>query len=274
MINPLVSIVITTKNSERTLGKLLKSIKKQTYPKMEVIVVDNNSVDATIIVTKKFTKKVFNKGPERSMQRNYGVSKSRGEYVLILDSDMVLTKNVVSECVELINKQKDIKEIKIPEKSFGLGIWSEAKKLEREMNEGEGYFESARFFDKKIFWDFNGFDEKMTGPEDWDLPQRIAKKFKVGRINSYIMHDEGRQTLYNLARKKYYYGLSAHKYLKKQKLSVFSPATIYLFRAGFYKRFYMLFSNPIVSIAMIIMLIVETISGGIGYIVGRIRVES
>jgi len=45
--NPLVSVIITTRNSERTIDKCLSSIKQQTYKNIEIIVVDNNSADKT-----------------------------------------------------------------------------------------------------------------------------------------------------------------------------------------------------------------------------------
>src|SRR3989338_5625100 len=164
MRKPLVSAVITTLNSDKTLGKLLTSIKGQSYHPVEIIVVDNNSTDETLKVAKNFTDKVFTKGPERS---------------------------------------------------FGDGFWAKAKILEREIHQGENYFEAARFFPQKLFWEFGGYDETLTGPEDWDLPQRLAKKHRVGRIKSFILHNEGCPTLFKLAKRKYYYGLSAHQYLKK-----------------------------------------------------------
>ncbi len=45
--NPLVSIIITTRNSDRTIDKCLNSIKEQSYKNTEIIVVDNNSTDGT-----------------------------------------------------------------------------------------------------------------------------------------------------------------------------------------------------------------------------------
>ena len=86
MVEPLVSVIITTKNSERTLDRCLSTIKNQTYPNIELIVVDNNSTDKTKEIAKKYTKNVFNKGPERSAQRNFGATKARGKFLLIHDS--------------------------------------------------------------------------------------------------------------------------------------------------------------------------------------------
>lgn len=269
MKNPLVSVITTTKNREKETERLLKSIKSQSYKNIEIVVVDNFSTDNTKEIAKKYTNSVYSKGPERSTQRNFAVEKAKGKYVLILDSDMILTPNIVSECVDVIQKNKNIGAIVIPEKSFGKGYWAKVKALEREMNVGEKYFEAARFFPKKVFLRHEGYDTTLTGPEDWDLPQRISKKMKIERIKAYIKHNEGKLTLLGLMKKKYYYGLSVHKYLKKQRMPVLGPKTVYFLRSGFYKNYKKLFKDPLVSFGLIVMLLFESIGGGLGYIVGR-----
>lgn len=72
-----VSVIVTTKNEEGHITNCLKNIKAQTYPqdKIEIIVVDNNSSDKTKEIAKEYTDKVYNCGPERSAQRNFGVRK-------------------------------------------------------------------------------------------------------------------------------------------------------------------------------------------------------
>ena len=276
---PMVSVVITTRNSANTLGRLLKSIKQQSYKNMEIIIVDNNSSDKTVEISKKYTRKVYNFSPERSAQRNFGAKKAKGEYVLILDSDMVLTTIVIEECFEKIKNpsgpgQSQKSKIKIggvviPEKSFGRGFWAKIKSFEREINQGEAYFESARFFPKNIFWKFTGYDESLTGPEDWDLPQRIARIYKIERINYFILHNEGSLTLATLFKKKFYYGLSVHRYLKIQNLPIFGPATVYFLRPAFYKNWKKILLHPLLSFGMFLMLIVEMVGGGLGYLFGR-----
>ena len=271
-VEGLVSIIITTKNSAATTKSLLISIKDQTYKKYEIIVVDNQSTDGTKEIALFFTRKVYDKGPERSAQRNFGVSKSSGKCLLFLDSDMVLTGNVLKECIEKFKvSQEKLGGVVIPEKSFGSGIWAKAKALERKINSGETYFESARFIPKNIFYKFKGFDEGMTGPEDWDLPQRIAKKYTMDRIKSLILHNEGDLKLSTLYKKKFYYGLSVHKYLRRQNLPIIGPTTVYFLRPAFYKNWNLLFRKPYLSFVMIIMLSVELFGGGLGYIIGRLR---
>lgn len=276
MDKPIVSAIITTKNSGSTMTELLKSLKAQSFKKIEIIVVDNSSSDDTCLIAKEFTKKVFQKGPERSTQRNFGAKVAEGKYLLFLDSDMVLTKDVIKECVDKIQLKKNKGELSIggiiiPEKSFGRGFWAKTKILEREINKGETFFESARFFPKEIFRKFRGYDQNLTGPEDWDLPQRIAREFKIVRIKSLIRHNEGNLTLNTLFKKKMYYGLSAHKYLKKQRISIFSPNTIYFLRPAFYKNWRMLLKDPKVTLGMFMMLLVELVGGGLGYLKGRFR---
>jgi probable beta-1,3-galactosyltransferase len=60
MEKPVVSVIIPTYKSSRTLEKCLESIKNQTYKNIEIIVVDNNSTDNTKEIAKKFTQKVIN----------------------------------------------------------------------------------------------------------------------------------------------------------------------------------------------------------------------
>jgi glycosyltransferase involved in cell wall biosynthesis len=57
----LVSIIIPTYNSARTLEQCLISIQNQDYTNIEIIVVDNNSSDETKSIATKFTDKVFDK---------------------------------------------------------------------------------------------------------------------------------------------------------------------------------------------------------------------
>ncbi|MEQ9716292.1 MAG: glycosyltransferase [Candidatus Asgardarchaeum sp.] len=109
MNNSLVSVVITTKNEEAHLLNCIKSIRLQTYSNIEIIVVDNFSTDKTKDIAKEYADLFFLKGDERSMQRNYGLlKKSKGEYLLYLDADMILEKNLIEECIKQIQEAKSL----------------------------------------------------------------------------------------------------------------------------------------------------------------------
>ena len=301
--NSLVSVIVPTKNSEKTIKKCLESILAQTYlsadrqdKNLEIIVVDNNSTDGTQRIVEDLRFKIhdsriylFNKGPERSAQRNFGAQKAKGEYLLFIDSDMELSKTVVEDCVNKINEQKTInpsaslragnnqgtrnKEqrtggIIIPEESVGEGFWAKCKALERSFYVGVDWIEAARFFPKKIFEEFKGYDKKLISGEDWDLNQRVNKKYEIERINSFIYHNEGRLSLINLLNKKFYYAGKIKNYSSKSvNKKEFSTQLSLINR---YKLFLSnpkkLFKNPILGFGVLFMITMEFFVGGMGYL--------
>lgn len=273
----LVSVIIPTFNEEKNIVRLLKSVSKQTYKQIETIVVDDGSSDKTVELAKKLKAKVFaRRHSERSVQRNFGARKAKGEYLMFLDADMELSINVVKECVEKIIKNKKVGTVTIPEIPIAKTFWEKVKKHEREFYnlEGDSQIDSARFFPKKLFEKVNGYDENITGPEDWDLPERIRKLGYIDtRIDSKIKHYEKVKSLSSLLKKKYYYGLKSHVYLANNKINLISPKTIYFLRPVFYKNWKKLISEPVLSTAMLVMLISEQISGGAGFIVGKLQNE-
>ena len=83
----MVSVIVTTKNEEKNIANCLKSIKNSINSinsTVEIIVIDNNSSDNTVKIAKRFRDRVYNKGSARSNQRNFGVEKATGKYILYL----------------------------------------------------------------------------------------------------------------------------------------------------------------------------------------------
>lgn len=274
MKKSLLSVIVATKNSERTIDACLNSIKKQTYKNIEIIVVDNNSADKTQEIARKYTKLVFNKGSERSAQRNFGALKSKGEFLLFIDSDMQLSKTVVADCIrqtenpKLHNSYKVVGGIIIPEESFGTGFWAQCKRLERSFYVGVDWIEAARFFPKEAFMELKGFDEKLISGEDWDLSQRIKAKYKISRIGSFIKHNEDNLPFWQLLKKKMYYGTKIRSYSsKKENAKDFKKQSSIIER---YKLFlsqpFKLFKNPVMGVGMLSMKTCEFIAVGVGYL--------
>jgi len=214
---PLVSITITTKNEENNIADCLKSIKQQTYPQkfIEIIVIDNNSIDKTKQIAKKYTKKVFNKDPERSVQRNFGmIEKSKGKYLMFLDADMTLSKTTINKAVSEL-ENTDLGALYIHEIILGDSFFSKVRNFERSFYNGT-VIDCVRFIKKGIFRKVGGFDPSLTGPEDWDLDKKIRKIAKTAVLdNAVIYHNEGRFELKNYLSKKSYYSKSFDKYIKK-----------------------------------------------------------
>ncbi|MBI2599486.1 glycosyltransferase family 2 protein [Candidatus Daviesbacteria bacterium] len=258
----LVSVIITTKNEEKVISRVIKSVKEQTYRQSEIIIVDNYSTDKTVEVVEKKGVAVYSFGPERSSQRNFGAKHARGDYLLFVDADMELCPGVLMECVEVCKKGHQVGAIIIPERSIGRTFWEKVKAFERSFYnlEGDNFTDAARFFVNKAFVMAGGYDEKITGPEDWDLPESVRKLgFNIGRIQTAIYHHERIASPFELARKKFYYALRSHRYLSKQKISVIGPKTIYFLRPVFYKHFDKILSHPVLSLGMIFMFVFELI---------------
>jgi len=273
MSNPIVSVIVPTKNSARTLESCLLSIKNQTYKHIEIIVVDNFSTDNTPKIAKKYTKKFYSRGPERSPQRNFGVGESTGEYVVIIDSDMNLSENVIKDCVDAFDSNNQIAGVVIPEESFGEGFWAQCKKLERSFYVGVPYMEAARFFKKKDYIQLGGYNEKLVSGEDWDLSQRIEKLGSLARSDAYIYHDEGKISLSITVRKKYYYAKKFNKYKSSSSSqNTVSRQTSIIGRYGlFFSQPKKLLANPILGACMLFMKTCEFGFGGAGYIVSRLQ---
>jgi len=272
MNRPLISVIVTTYNNTATLDACLTSIANQSYVHIETIVVDNSSTDNTKQIARTYTDKVYDIGPERCTQRNFGVSKARGSAVMIIDSDMELGKNVVRACVEQITANPELKALVVPEESFGQGFWAQCKRLERSFYVGTPWMEAARFFDTQTYQAVGGYDERLISGEDWDLSQRVGDQAPTGRVDEYIRHNEGLLQLIRTLKKKYYYAQKFAQYLAVNKdRPAISSQTGILTRYGlFFSRPRQLFRRPDLGLGMLFMKTSEFAVGGFGYLKVRL----
>lgn len=263
MNRPLVSVIIPTYNSGRTLEKCLRSIMRQTYRNVEVIIVDRYSSDNTIKIAKKYRTKIYQVKYERAKAKNTGLKMARGRYVLFIDSDMELTPTVIDECVNLIGEDEKIGGIVIPERSVGAKFWVQVRDFERRMYSGT-YIESARFFVRDLAIRVGGFDEDIVFYEENTLPQKISKfGYKVNaRIKAHIIHHEENFELKRFFFKKYYYSKSAWKFKKRYN----SPQTSLSYRLRIFlqnKKY--LSMQPLLTLGLIILKTLEFLAFILAY---------
>ena len=263
----MVSIIIPTYNSAKTLDVCLKSIKRQSYKNIEIIIVDRFSKDNTIKIAKKYKAKIIQIDCERSKAKNIGIKISRGKYLLFLDSDMELTDNVIKKCVYLAESNPHIGGIIIPEESIGSSFWVKIRNFERKFYINTE-IESARFFRKNIVLKANGFDEKIVFFEESTLPQKIEKLgYNVRiRIGEKILHHEEYFSLIRQLKKKYYYGKTMLRYREKYKeyckkqTSIFYRSMLFLRNKNFYKK-------PLLGLGIVILKSLEYFSVILGFTV-------
>lgn len=110
----LFSIIIPVFNSEKYLRKCLKSVLKQTYSEFEVIIIDDGSTDSSPIILDKYAKKdsriqvyhVKNEGVTKA--RKIGVSLTKGDYVIFIDSDDTINCELLSNIERTLKKFPNI----------------------------------------------------------------------------------------------------------------------------------------------------------------------
>lgn len=166
----LVSIVVSTRNEARNIENCLSSISLQTYASIEIIVVDNSSADCTKDIARRYTNSVFNFGPERSAQRNFGLlNKSNGSILGYIDADMILGPDVVNCAVTEIRSGSI--GVYVPEIILGSSYLNRTRRFERSFY-GATVIDAVRFFRRDAFFQIGGFDESLFergSGEDWDL---------------------------------------------------------------------------------------------------------
>lgn len=213
---PKVSVIVPTKNVERTMESCLRSITGQSWANTELVVVDNFSTDRTFEIAQQYADIAIQAGPERSAQRNLAIEKASGDYVLWIDADMVLTPHVLQDAMRLALAE-DLAGVFIPEVTVGDGFWTACRALERKCYVGVELIEAPRLIKRSWFIDNGGFVADVAGQEDADLRMRMLEQgVAMGHIDTYILHDEGRLTFPDIMRKRYYYGKSLPAYNRAQ----------------------------------------------------------
>lgn len=182
----MLSIIIITKNEEKSLPRLLKSIQKQKYSgKYEIIVSDAKSTDKTRKIARRHGCKVVNGGmPSRG--RNNGARVAKGDLFLFLDADVILPPHFLEEN---INEMKGGKiscatTIYVPLSKRTIdkilyGIYNNFAQFCQYFYPLAGGF--CIFCRKDVFDRMKGFDERVKMAEDHDFVKRCGKvsKFRI-----------------------------------------------------------------------------------------------
>jgi glycosyltransferase involved in cell wall biosynthesis len=175
--------------------------------------VDNFSSDGTPEIAATHADLVLQAGPERSAQRNRGAEALPSEVLAFIDSDMILTETVIAQAVDALNSGAG--SVIVPEQTVGEGFWVSVRAFERSFYQGDDRVEAARIFRWSVFQQANGYDEGMTGGEDWDLALRTRHLAPVARTTAFLYHDEGRLSYFQACRKKATYASGLRRYLHK-----------------------------------------------------------
>jgi len=220
-----VSVVVCTKNEEQNIGRCLKSLLEQDYPgeNLEIIVVDNNSLDRTRSIARQYTENIHRLADEvdlsgvknfRGAQLNLGVKKAAGEIIFYPDADMTFDPRLIKQAVDLLEGRDALY---VPEVVHGHGLFGRIRNFER------GFYnatcvDAVRFVKKSIFESVGGFDEKKVvfGFDDWDFTKTLKKRdYRLGTTVEKLHHHEEGLTLGSYVIKKRDYAKTFESYLEK-----------------------------------------------------------
>lgn len=110
---PLVTVFITAYNSEKYISQTIESIINQTYPNIEILIVDDGSTDNTTEIVQSFKdKRIRLLKNEKNMgipfSRNIGLAKAKGDFIAIIDADDIAYRKRLEKQIIYLNKNPDI----------------------------------------------------------------------------------------------------------------------------------------------------------------------
>lgn len=240
---PLLSVVILTYNSSRTIEKCLKSLENQTNKNFEVLIVDDDSTDNTIDLIKRnlknypFKIRFFRNGLHNiSRGRNIGIKNAKTKYVAFLDSDAYADENWIKKILLNFDKDKELVlvsggEIQIFTNNFSKGVSINDRAIGKltsnfwKMRGGNCAIDKIKL--KNIY-----FNENFMHNEESEFIYRLENLgFRWAYNKNMIIHHESRNDPKNFLKQMYKYGMWRvyfSFYSKKFRLVDFYPSSLML----------------------------------------------
>jgi hypothetical protein len=187
---PLVSVIIPNYNYAATLGACIEAVQRQTYPAVEIIVVDDGSTDDSVAVARRYPVTVLqtpvNSGV--STARNLGVGRARGEVLFFLDSDVALDPDAVANAVAILRAEPALGAIcgmYRAEPLFRDSLVKEYRAIQQYVwfNEVEGPIPGLHSalcaLRAEVFAEVGPFNDRLRYTEEQDYGFRLNQRYEV-----------------------------------------------------------------------------------------------
>jgi glycosyltransferase involved in cell wall biosynthesis len=160
-----LSVIIPALNAAAYVASTIESVLAQNYPVLEIIVIDDGSTDDTLTVVRQFGAAIrVIAAPHRGLAatRNHGISEARGELILHLDSDDLLTEGSIARRVVALGDANDVVTGRL-ECFISPDVPDQLQKRfvipERPQH---GHLAGASIVRATVFRDFGNLDESFT----------------------------------------------------------------------------------------------------------------
>jgi len=196
---PLVSFIIPTLNSEKTLERCLRSIAEQDYPSIEIIIVDGGSVDNTLNIAIKYNAKILKCRGNLGAARQSGINHASGELIANWDSDVYIPrKDWLRGAVQVLLSYPTastlwVYNISPPNatlisKAFSWYSWRIMLNLARKRR---GFWGGGNsIFRKHMLKEVGGFNPKIDTGEDFDLARKLSLRgYSIIFYRDFVYHD-------------------------------------------------------------------------------------
>lgn len=208
--NSLCSIVIAAHNEDTVIKKTVTELLKQTYQNTEIIVVCHNCSDNTFAEASFQDPRVKpldykTKDSGKGIALNYGVSKSQGEYILVLDADGILSPDFVEKGLPLLEKYAAVQGRYVPSNrnysfvtrllSIEGDLWSTPYMTARTALDKRGGLGGTGYILRKdILQEVGGFTNHLV--DDYELTSRLLRKgYRIVFAPQCINYDEKPPTI-------------------------------------------------------------------------------
>lgn len=278
-----VAIVFSTYNNQDCAADCINSCLEQDYPNIHIFAADDGSTDSTIQVITRTALETESQARltlmplphrERGAARHEAIHKARllgCDYLLFIDSDMVLYPGLVSDCVDYLEKETQVGALVVPEVPFSnhTNFFSKVKVFERRVINDAGTevddnsIEAARFWRFDEFIQAGGLNPKQISFEEIQPTLRYKEQGGIMKraVFTGILHNEKKVTFSSILRKKRYYFSKMDTTIKTEKAGLkkaldrwyfFRPV---LYRASNIKRY---LEAPLLALGMIFMFLALT----------------
>jgi glycosyltransferase involved in cell wall biosynthesis len=188
-LKPLISIIIPTYDRAQFLLETLWSIQSQSFKNWECIIVDDNSKDNTKQLVLDLIEKdirfsyyskplYFPKGPNSC--RNFGFTKSKGQWIQWFDSDDILKENALQEYQKFFNKNYDAVVAKLEKFDFDNNVKLGENKIISNTTITDYFVGEIAYYTcgpiwNRLFLEKQNylFDENISNLDDWDFNLRM-----------------------------------------------------------------------------------------------------